>query len=161
MARIWGPDTHAYLGKRFPDCTRCRLPQHEGDRIRWGCDAPSDRPVFEVGCGTCYGRDFACERCGGLGRIELYRCPTAVLSEAPPLERVQVDLLMRAYLAMDRRNVLPVDGGFIEQSRSYLQACEIIDAERARYEEMKEAKRERERQAEKARANAKRSRHGR
>jgi hypothetical protein len=117
--------------------------------------------VFEIGCGTCYGRDHACERCDGLGRIELYRCPTAVLSEAHPLMRVQVDLLMRAYLAMDRRNVLPVDGGFIEQSRSFLQACEIIDAERGRFEEMKEDKRERERQAAQAKANVKRSRHGR
>lgn len=75
--------------------------------------------------------------------------------------RVQVDLLMRAYLAMDRRNVLPVDGGFIEQSRSFLQACEIIDAERGRFEEMKEDKRERDRQAAQAKANVKRSRHGR
>ncbi len=64
---------------------------------------------------------------------------------------MQVDLLMRAYMHYEGRHVLPVDGGLLDQSRAFLSACEIIDAERGRLEQMKETKREREREAAKSR----------
>lgn len=59
---------------------------------------------------------------------------------------------MRSYLAFDMRHVLPVDGGYLDQSRSFVAACEIIDDERGRLERMKEAKREQDSRAAQARA---------
>lgn len=147
VARIWGQETANFVGKRFPDCSRCRLPQHEQDRERWGCDRPSDRPVFEIGCGTCHGKDMACPRCEGRGVIDMYRCPSQVVNDAPPHQRLQVDLLMRSYLQLEARHVLPVGGGLLDQTRSFVSALELIDAERARLESIKEEKRERDRQA--------------
>jgi len=74
----------------------------------------------------------------------MYRCPTAIVGEASPVLRQQVDLLMRCYLQYDSRHVLPVDGGVIEQTRSFVSGCEIIDGERSRLEMMKQEKRERD-----------------
>lgn len=124
----------------------------------WGCESPSEASVFQIGCGTCHGKDLACERCGGLGVIDMHRCPNNVLGDAPAPQQLQVDLLLRCYLQYEARHVLPVDGGLINQSRSFVAGCEIIDAERGRYEAMKEEKRERDRLAQKAKAH---TRHGR
>ena len=68
-----------------------------------------------------------------------------ILGDASPPTQLQVDLLIRCYLQFEARHVLPVDGGLINQTRSFVAGCEIIDAERGRYEAMKEAKRERDR----------------
>jgi hypothetical protein len=81
----------------------------------------------------------------------MYRCPSALLGSARKDTAMQVDLLMRAYMHYEGRHVLPVDGGLLDQSRAFLSACEIIDAERGRLEQMKETKREREREAAKSR----------
>ncbi len=91
--------------------------------------------------------------------IELYRCPSQTLGEAPPQTRLAVDLLMRCYLQFDGRHVLPVDGGLINQTRSFVSGCEIIDGERGRYEEMKETKREHDKLT--AQRKGKVGRHGR
>lgn len=77
----------------------------------------------------------------------MYRCPSQVVNEAPPHQRLQVDLLMRSYLQLEARHVLPVGGGLLDQTRSFVSALELIDAERARLESIKEEKRERDRQA--------------
>ena len=44
--------------------------------------------------------------------------------------KIHVDLLMRAYSALDKRNILPVQGAWLDQSRSFLAAVEVIDAEK-------------------------------
>ena len=145
MARTWGGEAHSYSGKRFPDCARCQLPQCGREREAWGCETPSETPVFQVGCGACHGNDYACGRCGGIGVIDLFRCPGKYLGDAPAALQLQVDLLMRCYLQYDTRHVLPVDGGLLDQARTFVAGCDIIDAERGRYESMKEEKRERDR----------------
>ena len=111
----------------------------------WGCDSPSESCVFQTGCGSCHGKDLSCGRCGGIGVLDQHRCPSMILGDASPPTQLQVDLLMRCYLQFEARHVLPVDGGLINQTRSFVAGCEIIDAERGRYEAMKEAKRERDR----------------
>tara|TARA_R100000315_G_scaffold40807_1_gene17627 strand:- start:185 stop:433 length:249 start_codon:yes stop_codon:yes gene_type:complete len=50
--------------------------------------------------------------------------------------QTQIDLLMRSYSHYDKRNVLPVDGGWLDQSRSYLACIDIIDAERSFWEDI-------------------------
>jgi len=49
---------------------------------------------------------------------------------APMGLQVQLDLLMRAYSHYDRRNVLPANGAWLDQSRSFLAGVDMIDAER-------------------------------
>lgn len=66
---------------------------------------------------------------------------------------------MRCYLQYEGRHVLPVDGGLMNQTRAFVAGCEIIDAERGRYESMKDEKRERDRLLAQSR-NAKKT-HGR
>jgi len=50
--------------------------------------------------------------------------------------KIHVDLLMRAYSAYDKRNILPVQGAWLDQSRSFLAAVEVIDAEKAYWDSM-------------------------
>tara|TARA_R100001530_G_scaffold49516_1_gene36999 strand:- start:1499 stop:1765 length:267 start_codon:yes stop_codon:yes gene_type:complete len=82
----------------------------------------------------------------------MYQCPTGLLKAARPDVGVQVDLAIRAYLHYDGRGALPVSGGFADQSRSFIAACEIIDGERGRLDQLREVKAERESQAQKARS---------
>ena len=93
--------------------------------------------------------------------VDLYRCPNQTLKDASPQHQMWVDLLMRAYIQMDARHVLPVDGGLLNQTRSFVAACEIIDAERGRLETLKQEKRERDREAAQRKANTGARRHGR
>lgn len=108
--------------------------------------------MFDIGCNRCGGRNSECELCGGTDRVQKFRCPSAILSKAMPSTQVGVDLLMRAYLAYDSRHVLPVGGGWLDQSRSWVACCEIIDHERGRLEAMRRAKQEQDQRAAQARA---------
>lgn len=121
-------------------------------RVTWGCDEPAPRPVFDIGCNRCGGRNDECDSCGGLNRVAMYQCPTATLRAAPQASQVAVDLLIRAYLAYDSRQTLPVGGGWLDQSRSWAACCEIIDDERGRLEEMRRAKYEQDQRAAQARS---------
>ena len=121
-------------------------------RAAWGCDEAATRPVFDIGCNRCLGQDYDCELCGGINRVPQHRCPTALMGEATPLDRMSVDLLMRSYIQLDLRSVLPVAGGFLDQTRGFAAACEIIDSERGRIEQIKADAREREQRAAQARS---------
>ena len=144
--------TADFVGKSFPDCARCRLKGSEELRLGWGCDAPAEYPVFDIGCSRCNGADYSCESCGGRGLIDLYRCPTGLLSDATPPLRSKIDLLMRAYFHYDKRNVLPAEGGWIDQTRTFLAGVEIIDAEKGRLERVRSDKQERDAEAARRRA---------
>lgn len=159
VARVWGPQTYAETGHPFPDCSRCRDPRSAEMRERWGCDRAADRPVFQIGCSACAGENPECVQCQGLGKVDQYRCPTALVKSAPALTQVHLDLLIRCYVHYEARHALPVGGGLLEQSRSFLAACEIIDAERGRLTALVEAKRERDQRA--AAARAKQAQRGR
>ena len=60
-----------------------------------------------------------------------------MVSECPVGLRVQLDLLMRAYSHYDRRNVLPSEGAWLDQSRSFLSGVDLIDAERAYWDKIR------------------------
>lgn len=57
-----------------------------------------------------------------------------MIRESDPGFQVHIDLLFRSYSHYDRRNVLPVDGAWLDQSRSFLAGVDLIDAERAFWE---------------------------
>ena len=60
-----------------------------------------------------------------------------MVAEAPLALRVQLDLLMRAYSHYDRRNVLPSEGAWLDQSRSFLTGVDVIDSERAYWDKIR------------------------
>tara|TARA_Y100000310_G_scaffold336739_1_gene422115 strand:- start:27806 stop:28036 length:231 start_codon:yes stop_codon:yes gene_type:complete len=51
---------------------------------------------------------------------------------------MHIDLLFRAYSHYDRRNVLPVSGAWLDQSRSFLAGVDMIDAERGYWDGLRE-----------------------
>lgn len=127
-------------------------------RVVWGCDEPAPGTVFEVTCSKCAGSGYVestgdgCLACGGSGLFSFDRCPTAVLSGMAPWDRVTMDHLMRSYLQYDSRHVMPLSGGYSDQSAFWCSAVDVIDSERGRLESMLEEKQERERKAAEARA---------
>jgi len=144
--RIWGTPVLRDLGQSPPDCSRCRRPEQESSRIVWGCDEPAAEPVFSVGCSACDGGDPDCEACEGTGTVWHHQCPAAVIKAAAPTGGAVawLDALIRTYVQYDSRNVLPVAGGYVDQSASFGRCVDLIDAERGRYEEMRASKQRRE-----------------
>lgn len=113
-------------------------------RESWGCDAPAERPVWSSPCPECRGTEDECGACKGTGEVEYYQCPRAIIDSASKPTRVKLDLLMRAYHHYDRRNVLPSEGAWLDQSRSFLACVEIIDSERGHWEQVMHEHQERE-----------------
>ena len=121
----------------FPDCARCRRPESAQLRVSWGCDAEAPRDVWESSCPRCMGSGVDCALCDSTGEVAHRRCPSSMISEAPLGLRVQLDLLMRAYSHYDRRNVLPSEGAWLDQSRSFLAGVDVIDAERGHWDKIR------------------------
>lgn len=78
--------------------------------------------------------------------VSFFRCPSAVVRNGAPVGSAipALDGLLRAYVQYDARNVLPIAGGYADQSASFGRCVDIIDAERGRYAEMHRAKAARE-----------------
>ncbi len=68
-----------------------------------------------------------------------------MINESPKGAQVHVDLLMRAYMHYDTRNVLPAEGGWLDQTRSFLYCVDLIDSEKAYWEGMMDEEMERQR----------------
>lgn len=87
-------------------------------------------------CPFCHGSEEECDKCGGSGSVLYNRCPNSMVAEAPKATQLKLDLLMRAYHHYDTRNVLPSEGAWLDQSRSFLMCVEIIDAERGYWDKV-------------------------
>jgi hypothetical protein len=138
----------------FPDCSRCRGPRSEDLRKFWGCDAKADHPVWVSGCGTCHGSDAECNECHGTNKVHQHRCPSSIIESAPTHLRIHLDLLMRSFRHYTERNVMPVVGGWLDQSRSYLAAIDLIDAERSRWDSVRTEYEEKKRASEARKARS-------
>ena len=136
VARGWGSAIAKVCDKPFPDCSRCRRPGSELLRKSWGCDDPADHVVWESSCPRCSGTLPDCGRCGGTGEVSYDRCPSAVIDKSGRGLQMTLDLLLRAYSHYDRRNVMPMSGGWLDQSRSFLCGVDLIDSERAWWDEI-------------------------
>ena len=148
VAQGYGSAISRVCEQDFPECIRCRGPQAKAIRKFWGCDAPADHPVWISSCGSCHGADLNCVHCHGTNKIHQRRCPSSIIAEAPTHLRVQVDLLMRSHRHYNERSVLPVEGGWLDQSRSYLAAVDLIDSERAYWDGVRVEHLERKRASE-------------
>lgn len=91
--------------------------------------------MFEITCTACNGAgDPACATCGG-EREPVYRCPA---SHATPE-------LLAAFVALDwaENGTLPVAGGLLDQSASFVQFAALVASERAAIEREEKARGER------------------
>ena len=159
VARSWGAGVAKACKQPFPDCSRCRRPQNKVLREAWGCDAPAQRVVWESSCSRCYGNDPDCKKCEGRGEVGHYQCPTAIIKNSSASTQLHLDLLMRSYHHYDARNVLPVSGAWLDQSRSFLVCVDLIDSEVGHWEQLMHEHHEREaKRAEASRASSSRKR---
>ena len=78
-------------------------------------------------CPECRGQ--GCEVCGGRGRLEVRRCP----GRAVP----RVAWAICGYAARLESGILPVAGGWEDQSVSWAEAVNFVLAEKAAYDEVK------------------------
>ena len=113
-------------------------------RVAWGCDSDAPRIVWESTCARCSGTDPDCALCSGENRVQHRRCPNSMLRDLNQQQQVQLDLLLRAYSHYDRRNVLPADGAWLDQSRSFLACVDLLDAERGYWQDHVREHQERE-----------------
>lgn len=143
VAKTWGTSIAEDVGKPLPDCARCRRPDAVNERKAWGCDAPAKRTVFVTGCSRCFGGGHDCPDCTD-GLIEYDRCPTAVVESYPMNERRAAGRALRAYVQFDSRGVLPMAGGFEDQSPQFGQVVDVIDHERGRWERIRSEQRKRD-----------------
>lgn len=96
----------------------------------WGCDAPADDTVFTISC-SC-GRQKDCPRCKGTGYLEFNRCMTAILRK-DMRAFVRVQRFMSAYMQLES-GILPCDGPWRRQPQAFLDAVDLVNAERAKWE---------------------------
>ena len=93
-------------------------------RERWGCDKDADPAGYTVPCWHCDGKDARCVECKGEGRLPVPRCPSRCLT-------ADVRLVLRAFW-FKRDQILPVSGGWLDQTEAFLAACRVLDTEYAR-----------------------------
>ena len=103
-------------------CPKCRKQGSEYFRTLWGCDQPAAAPVFARTCPRCNGYALECDLCGGTGVEQVRRC-------APSQIDAQTAEVFQAYSMLDR-GFMPQEGGSREQSAIFMDAVQIIDAER-------------------------------
>lgn len=91
-------------------------------RKQYGCDEDTEQPVYEVTCWSCKGFDpqRRCKTCGGRTTLPMHRCPGRCRTPAT------LDVL-RAHRWL-KRGVLPVPGGYLDQSHTFLEAVEWIES---------------------------------
>jgi hypothetical protein len=69
-----------------------------------------------------------------------------------------VKQFMRAYAFLESRQILPVGGGLNDQSLGFIQACEIVDAERGMFDKIRQETADRERKVREKKAQSGRGR---
>lgn len=72
-------------------------------------------------CVRCGGADRNCKLCKGSGQEKFYRCP---------VKRLTPDIIhFFRFYRFYKQGFLPVEGGLLDQSATFIQAVEIIDRE--------------------------------
>lgn len=100
-------------------------------RKRWGCDEDAEPAGYTVHCWYCDGSDVRCEKCGGSGRLDVPRCPSRCITP-------DVQSALRAFW-WKRDGILPVAGGWLDQTEPFRAACQILGAELDRLQRSKGA----------------------
>ena len=96
-------------------------------RKAWGCDAPSEAPVYTRTCMACQGASEACGECGGRGQVTRYRCPAS--------ESDQMGAIVVRTLANTQNGILPAAGGWANQSAKLMRLVDLASGEKGRIEE--------------------------
>ena len=91
----------------------CSFPDFEQQRELWGCDKPHAQKYWSIPCWICEGQSRQCPNCEG-GTVSFDQCPWAMA----PTWAFNVCSLTDLASAQ----VLPVQGGIMEQSSWFVKA---------------------------------------
>ena len=108
-------------------CSVCRMGSEHSEALRraWGCDEDSPSELDRIPC-HCDGSPH-CVRCEGRGVVSMRRCPNAVITRR---EREMI-----RYSALAKSGLWPVEGGALDQSKSFLDGYAVVVTEIASIEE--------------------------
>lgn len=74
---------------------------------------------MEMTCPDCEGD--GCDPCRRKGKVKIIACPRAAVADVAPL--------LRAYQILRKHGILPVGGGWLDQTQQFLNAVALIDTE--------------------------------
>ena len=110
-------------------CKACHGIEGQENRINWGCDHPAPVALLEVDCWACGGEFEVCRICDGKGTVEVDRCPHALIRP----EHCEIC----TYASLLEVGVLPVSGGFADQSSTFVDAVMWVASIKAKLEQEK------------------------
>jgi hypothetical protein len=122
----------ATFGKVQMTCRVCTRPEAVERRAEWGCDGPAPHSLFDIECPRCFGFRHDCQLCEGSGLVSVDRCPWATATPAM-MEVCELH-------AMSESGILPVAGGWREQSKTFVDAFRIAGGVRATIERKRQEK---------------------
>ena len=85
------------------------------------CWDTTESPQFEITCPWCRGKAEVCEQCEGHGTIQFFRCKRSYWS-------AECDAVVRSF-GMLEKGILPVAGGWSDQSAQWVDAVAIVERE--------------------------------
>lgn len=89
---------------------------------------------FRISCSRCLGTRDDCARCSGTGLVWIEEKPSSYIGQ-----RRDVWHFMDAYIQLHSRQILPQEGGWLDQSAAFVDAVRIADQERGRLESQESA----------------------
>jgi len=92
-------------------CKNCRVGKCVDEGVQFACPACNEK---------------GCDRCGGLGYFEVDGCPQKMLT------RTTHDVLK--FSEWVEKGYLPISGGLLDQSASFIEHCEFYQDEKNRCE---------------------------
>jgi hypothetical protein len=109
----------------------------------WGCEKEAQERD-SIPCPICDGKRLKLETCPycDTGEIFLYRCPNATI------ERWMIEVVGH-WFRYSEYAILPASGGFLDQTLSFCQLMELLDAVEGWYQDREAKKRKKEMDQEK------------
>lgn len=93
-----------------------------------GCNAESKKISWSILCPYCFGS--GCDECkGNEGNYAFYRCVNHCRTESV----MSLGFFYRAFRWLEEKSIFPVDGSLLDQSFSFISACDFMKIYAAAY----------------------------
>jgi len=102
-------------------CSICNLEDERSLAFKkaWGCVEDTEYKQDSIPCFTCGGEDTNCSICHGSNIHNVYHCPRKFVKET------HFEIVRTAARAKNFK-IWPIVGGSLDQSRSFIQAFDLI-----------------------------------
>jgi len=138
---------HLAFGEKIPDCKKCaREPRL---RREFGCDEPTERPIYSVSCSGCDGTDPECTRCLD-GATGMHRCPGKLLDAHADGRRIGE--AFNLCVQYQQHGIMPVAGGMMDQTQAFLSMLRVFQHEHGLIARDKAEQADKDRRRQEARA---------